>query len=97
MQIKENSTLARLAAWKLRTRRVAMVVGSTIYFYNTSKEQFLADKRWLRHELKHIEQYHRHGTAGFIFRYLLESIRHGYYNNRFEVEARAAENEDWLN
>lgn len=73
---------------------MAMVVGSTVYLYNTSKQEFLADKSWVRHEQKHIEQYRMYGTAGFIARYLLESIRHGYYRNRFEVEARKAENAD---
>jgi hypothetical protein len=41
--------------------------------------------------LKHIEQYRRYGIARFIVLYLVESIKKGYYNNRFEIEARKAE------
>jgi hypothetical protein len=90
-RIKENSPFARLGAWKLRTGRMAMTIGSTIHLYNTSTEEFLKDNRWVKHELKHVEQYQTHGFIGFLWKYTLESIRRGYYNNRFEIEAREAE------
>lgn len=89
--IKENSLLARIAAFKLGTKRVAMVIGNTIHLYNTTKEEFLNDKRWLKHELCHIRQFKQHGFFMFIIKYVWESIKKGYYNNRFEAEARAAE------
>lgn len=89
--IKENSLLARIAAFKLGTKRVAMVIGNTIHLYNTTKEEFLNDKRWLKHELCHIRQFKQHGYFIFIIKYVWESIKKGYYNNRFEAEARAAE------
>jgi hypothetical protein len=89
--IKENSWLAKIAAKKLATKNVAMVLGKTIHLYNTSREEFLADKKWLKHELCHIRQYKQHGYFCFIVKYLWESMRKGYYNNRFEVEARKAE------
>jgi hypothetical protein len=92
-KIKENSFVARIAALKLRSRQVAIVFGSTVHLHNTSKEEFLADKRWLLHELKHIEQFKRHGYFTFIFLYLAESIKHGYTNNKYEIEAREAEDE----
>jgi hypothetical protein len=38
-----------------------------------------------------VEQFRRHGFFKFLFLYLWESLRHGYHDNRFEVEARAAE------
>lgn len=91
--IKENSFIARIAAWKLKSRQVAIVVGSTIYLHNATREEFIANKRWLNHELEHIRQYRRYGLISFICRYLIESMIKGYYNNRFEVEARAAEAE----
>lgn len=91
--IKENSWLAKIAAKKLHTSAVAMVIGKTIYLHNTTAGEFLKDTRWLKHELCHIRQYKQHGTTGFIVKYLWESLKKGYYNNRFEVEARAAENE----
>lgn len=89
--IKENSWLAKIAAKKLATKNVAMVLGKTIHLYNTSSEEFLADKKWLKHELCHIRQFKQHGYFCFIVKYLWDSMRKGYYNNRFEVEARKAE------
>ena len=89
--IKENSWLAWIAAKKLRADSVALVLGKTIHLHNTSKEAFLQNKRWLKHERCHIRQYKEHGFIGFIIKYLVESIRHGYHNNKYEIEARAAE------
>lgn len=88
--IKENSWIARIAAWKLKSHSVAIVVGSTIHLHNSSSAEFLKNEKWLKHELCHIHQYRQHGLVGFIVKYLWESIRKGYYNNKFEVEARAA-------
>lgn len=89
--IKENSWLAKIAAIKLGSKAVAMVLGKTIHLYNTSAAAFLQDEKWVKHELCHIKQFKEHGYVGFIVKYVWESIRKGYYNNRFEVEARAAE------
>lgn len=89
--IKENSWLAKMAAKKLKSKSVAMVLGKTIHLHNTSKTNFLKDERWVKHELCHIKQFKEHGYFCFIVKYLYESVRHGYYNNRFEVEAREAE------
>jgi len=89
--IKENSWLAKIAAWKLSAGSVAMVLGKTIHLYNASKEDFLKDERWLKHELCHVRQFKEHGYFLFVAKYLWESVQKGYYNNRFEVEARKAE------
>ncbi len=91
VRIKENSRIARMAAWKLGARGVAMVLGNTIHLYNTSADEFLRSRRWLRHELCHIRQFRRHGFIPFIIKYLWQSLLHGYRNNKYEVEARAAE------
>jgi hypothetical protein len=90
-RIKENSWLAKIAAKKLRSSSVAMVLGNTIHLHNTSKEEFLQDKKWLKHELCHIEQFKKHGYIIFLVKYLWESLKKGYYNNKYEAEARAAE------
>lgn len=89
--IKENSFVARIAAFNLKTDRVAIVFGNTIHLWNVSTQDFLKSKTWVAHELKHIEQYKREGSAGFLAKYVWESIRKGYRNNKFEVEAREAE------
>lgn len=90
--IKENSWIAKLAAKKLRTHRVAIVIGKTIHLHNTTKQDFLKDEKWVRHELCHIRQFQQNGYVVFILKYVWESVRHGYLNNRYEVEAREAEN-----
>ena len=89
--IRERSIIARLAAWKLGASSVAIVIGRTIHLHNSSSQNFLANKRWVRHELTHIEQFRHYGSLKFICLYLAESLKNGYYNNRFEVEARNAE------
>lgn len=90
-RVKENSFLARMAAFKLGSSNVAFVLGSTIHLHNVSKEEFLNNEQWLRHELCHIRQFREHGFLPFVMKYLLESLRMGYYNNKYEAEARAAE------
>lgn len=90
-KIKENSWIARIAAKKLKAPSVAMVLGSTVHLWGSTKENFLADECWVRHELCHIRQFKKHGFITFLIKYLWESLRHGYYNNKYEAEARAAE------
>ena len=89
--IKETSWLAKIAAKKLRSSNVAMVLGKTIHLSGVSKTDFLADEKWVKHELCHIKQFKQYGYFNFIVKYLWGSLRKGYYNNRFEVEARNAE------
>jgi hypothetical protein len=91
VNIKENSWLARIAACKLKSSSVAMVVGRTIYLHNSSKKDFLNNERWVRHEVAHVKQYLQLGLLRFLALYLLETFNKGYENNRFEVEARQKE------
>ena len=93
ISIKENSSIAKIGARILGTDDVAMVIGKTIYLYNIPKALFLEDTNWIKHELRHIRQFREHGFVPFIFKYLWESMRKGYYQNKFEVEARKAETE----
>ena len=89
--IKEGSLRAKIAAKKLKAPSAAIVLGTTIYLHNISKEDFLKDTRFFKHELCHVRQYKQYGFWGFIFRYLWETIRNGYRNNKFEIEARQSE------
>lgn len=91
IQIKENSWRARLAARMMNASNMAIVFGDTIHIWGVTKQEFLQNKNWVKHELKHIEQFQQHGYFGFLAKYVWESIRHGYYNNKFEIEAREAE------
>lgn len=91
VSIKENSWIAKIAAIKMRAEKIAIVFGSTIHLHNTTREDFLNNSDWVCHELKHVEQYQQEGSLGFIFKYLFDWMKNGYYNNKFEVEARKSE------
>ncbi len=94
--IKEKSFVARIAAKIMRAKGIAIVFGKTIHLWNAERADFLADKRWVRHELVHVKQFKKYGFIQFIFMYLWESVKNGYYKNKFEVEAREKENENTL-
>lgn len=91
IKIRENSWIAGIAAYKLKCNSVALVIGKTIHLFNASRNDFLDNKIWVRHEVAHIKQYMELGFIGFLARYFIESIKKGYDNNRFEVEARLKE------
>lgn len=83
-----SSPLARIARRVLGSQRVAMVIGKTVHLSGATREDFLADAEWVAHELVHIRQFKEHGLLPFLWKYLVESVRVGYYHNKFEVEAR---------
>jgi hypothetical protein len=68
----------------------AITVGRTI-FLSCSKEDFLSDTPWVRHEFTHVEQYKKYGVLEFAKRYLFFSIFHSYKKNPIEKEAISAE------
>lgn len=90
-RIKENSAIAKIAAKKLQASAAAIVLGKTIHLYNVSRPDFLQNERWLKHELCHVKQFVRYGYISFIAKYIWESLRHGYRQNKYEIEARKAE------
>jgi hypothetical protein len=90
-KIVEDSIMARIARLVLKTENVAMVLGKSIYLSGVPKEKFLQNKAWLAHELCHIQQFQQYGFFRFLWLYLLESVKVGYYHNKYEQEARAAE------
>lgn len=91
IRIKERSWKARMAAWWLGVDNVAFTLGKTIHLHNATRHEFLGDERWVKHELKHVEQFRQYGFINFILLYTVETIRRGYRNNKYEVEAREAE------
>jgi hypothetical protein len=92
--IKEDSLIARIAAWKMKSNKIAIVIGKTIHLHNASRDEFIENKRWVTHELEHIRQYRKYGLVLFIIMYLVECAKRGYHNNKYEIAARAAERED---
>jgi hypothetical protein len=87
-KVVERSFFARIARMVLKSSNVAMVLGKTIHLSGVSRDTFLQDEGWLAHELCHIRQFREHGFFRFLWLYLQESWRVGYYNNKYEVEAR---------
>lgn len=84
-----NSPLARVARLVLgNASQVAMVLGQTVHLSGATREEFLADPEWVAHEEVHLRQFREYGFVNFLFQYLVESARVGYYRNKFEVEAR---------
>lgn len=89
--IKEQSFIARIAAFNLRKDHAAIVIHRTIHLWGLSKADFQAQPRYVNHEFQHLYQYQQLGTIRFLIEYLIESMRKGYYENKFEIEARNAE------
>lgn len=96
IRIKENSLIAKIAAKRLGFSYVAIVIGRTIHLHNTDYNTFLNRKSWVLHELKHVEQFSQHGFFQFVLKYYFNYLKNGYYLNVYEVEARAAENDETL-
>jgi hypothetical protein len=72
---------------RLHPRAIATTRRRRIYLRGSAQEFF--DDPWVMlHELCHVLKQWEPGDLT-IMRYCLESLRHGYWNNRFEVEARA--------
>jgi hypothetical protein len=89
IRIKENSFRARIASFNLgATSGLAMVWGNSILLFNVSKQDFLQDKHWVCHEIRHIIQSQQLGKWTFLWRYIVLSFKHGYHHHPYEVDAR---------
>ncbi len=53
--------------------------------------KYLTDERLIRHEMTHIKQMDEEGKFKFTCRYLWWTLKYGYQDNPYEVEARASE------
>ena len=82
VRIIEYSRLARLHG-----RAVATTRRGRIYLRGAAAA-FFADPRLMLHEYCHVIHQWQPGTLT-VARYAAECLRRGYWNNRFEVEARA--------
>lgn len=91
VKIVENSLFARVARTVLKADNVAMVLGKAIHLSGVKKETFLRNPSWVAHEYCHLQQFQKYGFFRFLWLYTVESIKVGYFHNKFEVEAREAE------
>jgi len=78
----EHSRLARLHGGAVATTRRRRI------YLRGSAADFFANPWLMLHEYCHVMCQWEPGTLT-VTRYLLECARHGYWNNSFEVEARA--------
>jgi hypothetical protein len=72
----------------MRRAAGAVTLGRTIIVHPRAR----LTPRLLRHELTHVRQWQRWPVT-FPLRYVWQHLQHGYRDNPFEVEARAAEEE----
>lgn len=93
IRIKTNSLRAKYAARIMKTDSIAIVFGSTICLWNCSREDFLKNISWVRHETAHVHQFKKYGFIQFYFLYLIEHFKHGYTKNKYEIDARQKESD----
>ena len=82
VRVLEHSTFARLHGHVRATTRRRCI------FLRGSAAEFFADPALMLHEYCHVLLQWESGTLT-VPRYLRECLRRGYWNNRYEVEARA--------
>jgi hypothetical protein len=81
VKVIENSWYARVHG-----RAVATTRRQRIYLRGSAAE-FFADPWLMLHEYCHVVRQWQTGTLT-VPRYVVECLRHGYWNNHYEVEAR---------
>ena len=73
----------RVGGWTLGARTVS---GITLWRTIWLDRGVRWDAELLLHEIRHVQQFQ--ASASFPLRYIWESLRRGYYANRFEADAR---------
>ena len=83
VQWRRGGLPTRVGGWFLGRQQAAAITFWNVVFLAPGVP---ASPELLLHELAHVHQFQHSLT--FPLRYLWEWLRRGYYNNRFEVEAR---------
>ncbi len=81
VRVIENSRYARCHRGMAATTRPERI------YLSGSGAEFAATPGLVLHEYFHVIRQWRTGSLT-RWRYLVESVRHGYWNNRYEIEAR---------
>ena len=83
LRYRQGGLPLRVGGWILgRSTVAAITIGRTIFLAPGTRP----DPGLLLHELRHVQQFAERKT--FPIRYLWESLRRGYYANRYEADAR---------
>jgi hypothetical protein len=84
LRFRRGGLPLRVGGWMLGQATVAAItLGRTIFLAPGTR----LDPELLLHEFRHVEQFAERKT--FPFRYIWESMRRGYYANRYEADARS--------
>lgn len=84
LRFRRGGIPLRLGGWMLGQASVAAItLGRTIFLAPGTR----LDAELLLHELRHVQQFSERKT--FPLRYIWESLRRGYYANRYEADARS--------
>ncbi len=85
--LRQGRWIPALGGWlgKMRGPAAAVTLRRTIIVHPDGR----LSRRLLVHELEHVKQWAEDPL--FPLRYTLESLRHGYWNNHYEQQAREAE------
>ncbi|MDQ6886971.1 MAG: hypothetical protein M3068_06710 [Gemmatimonadota bacterium] len=83
LRVRRGGLPARIGGWALGQRSVVAITLWRTVFLGVDVEP---NAELLLHEARHVQQFL--DDPAFPIRYLWESVRHGYYDNRFELDAR---------
>lgn len=87
MSDKYNSKIAKFIGWINKSKSgYAVTITKNTTLYSIDKE--LVSTTWRKHEDCHKKQIANLGWFKFMFSYFYQSIKFGYTNNKFEIEAR---------
>lgn len=84
-----NSKLAKLLKRITGAGEYAITTGKSCCRYSCSED--FVSAAWRKHEETHKKQFVELGCFQFVIQYLWETVKHGYKNNKFEIEARHGE------
>lgn len=84
LRFRRGGMPLRVGGWMLGQASVAAItLGRTIFLAQGTR----LDPELLLHEFRHVQQFAERKT--FPLRYIWESLRRGYYANRYEADARS--------
>ena len=84
LRFRRGGIPLRVGGWVLGQATVAAItLGRTIFLAPGTR----LDPELLLHEFRHVQQFAERKT--FPLRYIWESLRRGYYANRYEADARS--------
>lgn len=89
VKLKTDTLVSKVAFRLIRSHKnkaIASAINKTIHLHAITAEAFVERKAFMRHELQHIIQYHT--IRFFVLKYIWETLKKGYFNNKYEVEAR---------